>query len=57
MRTDNLVDGVGWIRKAVRSSEKCLVTPVFISISLTVITVGHLLRLADEYDLQNLLDL
>lgn len=57
MRTDNLVDGVGWIRKAVRSSEKCLVTPVFISISLTVITVGHLLRLADECDLQNLLDL
>ena len=57
MRTDNLVDGIGWIRKAVRSSEKCLVTPVFISISLTVITVGHLLRLADEYGLQNLLDL
>lgn len=52
-----MVDGVGWIRKAVRSSEKRLVTPVFISISLTVITVGHLLRLADEYDLQNLLDL
>lgn len=57
MRTDNLVDGVGWIRKDGRSSEKCLVTPVFISISSTVITVGHLLRLADEYDLQNLLDL